>query len=119
MWMTQSMKGRPAHPARDCDRLVQEEPPLPTPTAVTPTSAPSFARGFDNLDREHAFEALRVEGALPLDLEGTLVRNGAGLMERFGERYAHWFDADGAIAAVRLKGGAALGAVRIVATRGL
>src|SRR5689334_12061448 len=105
--------------ARGWDRLIQEEPPLTTPTAATPAAAPSFARGFDNLHREHGFEPLRVEGALPRDLEGTLYRNGVGLMERFGERYAHWFDADGAVSAVRLKGGKALGAARIVATRGL
>src|SRR5262249_30897560 len=87
--------------------------------AAKSSVALSFARGFDNLDREHGFTKLRVEGALPKDLDGTLYRNGAGLMDRFGQRYAHWFDADGAISAVRLKGGTALGAARIVKTKGL
>lgn len=89
----------------------------PSPSVKVPRA--SFVRGFDNLPREHGLEPLRLEGELPKDLEGTLYRNGVGLMERFGERYRHWFDADGALSAVRLQGGVALGAARVVRTRGL
>ena len=57
--------------------------------------------GFRDLPREHGFEALRVEGKLPPDLEGTLYRVGPALNSSFGERYRHWFDGDGGIYAVR------------------
>jgi all-trans-8'-apo-beta-carotenal 15,15'-oxygenase len=89
----------------------------PSPRAKAPRAP--FVRGFDNLSRQHGLEPLRLEGELPKDLQGTLYRNGVGLMERFGERYHHWFDADGAVSAVRLHGGVALGAARVVQTRGL
>ena len=51
--------------------------------------------------REHGFEALRVEGKLPVELAGTLYRNGPGLFGSFGRRYYHLFESDGAISAVR------------------
>jgi len=69
--------------------------------------------GLQNLRREHGFEPLRVEGALPETLRGTLYRNGAGVFDRFGERCRHWFDADAALTAVRIEGGRAQGATRI------
>jgi all-trans-8'-apo-beta-carotenal 15,15'-oxygenase len=60
-----------------------------------------------------------VEGTLPASLDGTLYRNGPGLFGVAGERYPHWFDGDGAVSAVRLEGGRARGAVRLVQTDGL
>lgn len=36
-----------------------------------------------------------VEGALPAQLRGTLIRNGPGRLEVFGQRYNHLFDGDG------------------------
>lgn len=77
----------------------------------------SWQVGFADLAREHGFEPLRVEGALPDDLVGTLYRNGPG---RFGvgpDRYRHWFDGDGAVTAVRVGHGRAFGATRMVQTR--
>jgi len=53
---------------------------------------------------------------VPPDLAGTLYRNGPGLFDRFGERYPHWFDGDGAISAVRFAGGTASGAARVIET---
>src|SRR5688572_12418416 len=73
-----------------------------------------------SLTREHGFEPLQVEGELPADLQGTLVRNGPGLFEQFGIRYTHPFEADGAVSAIRLDGrGGALGAVKITQGREL
>jgi all-trans-8'-apo-beta-carotenal 15,15'-oxygenase len=78
----------------------------------------SWRRGFENLSREHAFVPLRVEGAIPEGLRGTFYRNGPGRFDVAGERYRHWFDGDGAVAAVRIDGaGGARGAVRLVETR--
>lgn len=76
--------------------------------------------GFtSSLSREHGYEPLRVEGALPEALRGTLVRNGPGLFELFGRPYAHPFEADGALLAVRLGEGRAEGAHRVVVSDAL
>jgi all-trans-8'-apo-beta-carotenal 15,15'-oxygenase len=71
-----------------------------------------------NLPRAHGFEPLAIEGKLP-PLEGTLYRTGPGLFDSFGRRYGHLFEGDGAITAVRVSGGRAEGATRILATTGL
>ncbi len=74
---------------------------------------------FRDLPREHGYEPLRVEGTLPGDLEGVLYRCGPARFSIGGEPYLHWFDADGAVSAVRVGRGAAVGAVRTVETRWL
>lgn len=68
---------------------------------------------------EHGFLPLRIEGRLPDDLRGTLVRNGPGLFELFGTRVRHAFMADGGITAIRLGGGGAAAAGRVTASAGL
>jgi all-trans-8'-apo-beta-carotenal 15,15'-oxygenase len=79
-------------------------------------SAPPWFQAFQPLPREHGFEPLRVEGALPEDLQGTLYRVGPALFAAHGQRYGHWFDGEGAVSAVRFQGGRALGASRFVET---
>ena len=88
--------------------------PNPSPTAARRDALGRYHR---NLGREHGFEPLRVEGTLPADLEGTLFRNGPMVYENRGLRYQHVFDGDGGIYAVRMAGGQAQGAVRLVDTR--
>jgi all-trans-8'-apo-beta-carotenal 15,15'-oxygenase len=68
---------------------------------------------------EHAFEPLRVEGKIPVELQGTLFRNGPALFESFGRRYYHLFEGDGAISAVRFGRGLAAGAHRVIQSAGL
>ncbi|HEX6099429.1 MAG TPA: carotenoid oxygenase family protein [Thermoanaerobaculia bacterium] len=74
---------------------------------------------FRDLPREHGFEPLRVEGTLPEQLRGVLYRCGPARFGIGGEPYLHWFDADGAVAAVRFEGSRVDAAVRTVATRWL
>ena len=74
---------------------------------------------FRDLPREHGFEPLRVEGTLPEELRGVLYRCGPARFSIGGEPYLHWFDADGAVAAVRFEGKRVDAAVRTVATRWL
>jgi all-trans-8'-apo-beta-carotenal 15,15'-oxygenase len=98
--------------------------PAPTPARLptSPTAAkytPAWLGGFQDLAREHAFEPLLVTGKLPAELRGSFYRNGPGRFGVAGERFGHWFDGDGAVCAVRLEGGRALGAARLVQTRGL
>jgi all-trans-8'-apo-beta-carotenal 15,15'-oxygenase len=73
----------------------------------------------EDLSREHGFEPLTIEGALPAQLRGTLYRNGPGQFGQFGTRYGHPFEADGAATAIRIADGAATGASRIHTTAGL
>jgi all-trans-8'-apo-beta-carotenal 15,15'-oxygenase len=91
----------------------------PLPTAARTTYDPPWLGALQDLPRAHGFEPLRVEGKLPASLEGTLYRNGPGRFAVAGERYPHWFDGDGAVSAVRLAGGRAQGAARLVRTAGL
>lgn len=74
---------------------------------------------FSDLDKEHGFVPLHVKGRLPDGLRGTLYRVGPSIFQSHGERYGHWFDGDGAVSAVRLGDGRALGAARVVQSVGL
>lgn len=74
---------------------------------------------FRDLPREHGFEPLRVEGRVPEELRGALYRCGPSHFSAGDEPYLHWFDADGAVTAVRVADGKAEGAVRTVDTRWL
>src|SRR6187397_190455 len=69
---------------------------------------------YEDVSREHGFEPLRVEGRLPRELAGALYRTGPGLFGSFGRRYAHLFEGDGAITAVRFEAGRAEGAHRVL-----
>ena len=80
---------------------------------LTSDTSPERMLFSANLPREHGFEGLRVDGTIPMDLSGTLFRNGPGLFELFGRRYGHPFEADGAITAVRFRDGQAFGAARV------
>lgn len=80
-------------------------------------TSPDWFNSLQNLPREHGFEELRVEGKIPADLRGTLFRNGPAIFSRFGQRYPHWFDADGAVSAVKFDAQHASGAVRVVQTK--
>jgi all-trans-8'-apo-beta-carotenal 15,15'-oxygenase len=73
---------------------------------------------FRDLPREHGFEPLRVEGRIPDGVHGTLYRCGPARFSIGGEPYLHWFDADGAVTAVRF-GKEVEGATRVVETRWL
>lgn len=90
-------------------------------TGFSPSNRPAAARPafLPDLPREHGFEPLRVEGRLPENLQGTLYRCGPAKFSIGGEPYLHWFDADGAVAAVRIANGRVEGAVRMVQTRWL
>lgn len=78
-----------------------------------------YLRSFTELSREHGFVPLRVDGAIPRELAGTMYRNGPGLFSIAGHRYEHWFDGDGLVSALRLEDGRADGACKLVVSRGL
>jgi carotenoid cleavage dioxygenase-like enzyme len=97
--------------ASNPDRLAQ--------TGGGPRAPKDGLGAFTDLTADHGFSPMRVEGAIPAELRGTLYRNGPGRLATFGKVYGHWFDGDGALAAVRFEGGSALGAARMIATKGL
>jgi len=88
-------------------------------TVSKPPPEAGWSGGFCDLRVEHGFVPLDVDGALPPELEGTFYRNGPGRFGVAGERYRHWFDGDGAVSAVRMTGGKAFGAAKLVRTAGM
>jgi all-trans-8'-apo-beta-carotenal 15,15'-oxygenase len=93
---------------------------------VAPPSAPAPQLGDlsallwrRSLRGDRPFGPSTVEGRLPDDLRGTLYRNGPGLYESFGQRYAHPFEADGAVTALRVDAEGARVASKIHDTAGL
>ncbi len=84
--------------------------PLPVP------DQPSWRKAFREFTQEHGYQPLRVEGQLPRELRGTLLRIGPVSFGVGGQRYGHWFDGDGGALAVRFEGGEAQGAARRIDT---
>jgi all-trans-8'-apo-beta-carotenal 15,15'-oxygenase len=71
---------------------------------------------FADIREEHGFRSLRIEGEIPRELDGTLWSNGPGTFTDVAPHERMWLDGDGAVTAIRLKNGAAEGAVRRVET---
>jgi all-trans-8'-apo-beta-carotenal 15,15'-oxygenase len=63
--------------------------------------------GYETLFEEFSYwiEADQIVGEIPSDLEGTLFFNGPGRNRIGDQQYGHWFDGDGMISAVTIKGG--------------
>jgi carotenoid cleavage dioxygenase-like enzyme len=77
---------------------------------------PGWRGAFRDFTKDHGFQPLRVEGRLPEELRGTLMRVGPVTFGVGQERYKHWFDGDGGILAVRFDGSGAQGAARLIDT---
>lgn len=57
---------------------------------------------------ESFFEHLRVEGTIPPELDGALMRAGPNPISSFNPKVQHWFAGDGLVHALRIKDGQAL-----------
>jgi all-trans-8'-apo-beta-carotenal 15,15'-oxygenase len=64
------------------------------------TSHP-WSGGFRSLEEEHDYTIAEIDGEVPRGLRGTLFRNGSGRNQLAGQWFAHWFDGDGMITALR------------------
>lgn len=84
-----------------------------------PEFTPASTLMTRSVSREHGFEPLTVEGAIPNALRGTLFRVGPGLLDSVGVPVTHLFEADGAVSAIRIGDGGAEGAIRVVQSAGL
>ena len=72
----------------------------------TSESGDTWHMGWKNVNSDALREtAMQVEGKIPKQLNGTMLRNGPALFERAGERYQHWFDGDGMLQKFQLQDG--------------
>jgi len=74
---------------------------------------------MQDIEYEHDFKALRVEGKIPNDICGVLYQNGPGMFSSHGKKYGHVFDGDGLIRGVRIEDGKAFGIAKLVQSEGL
>lgn len=72
--------------------------PLLRAMAAETGKSPSWALGWQSvLDDTLAPLEMAVEGEIPADLNGVLLRNGPARFERGGVHVNHWFDGDGMV----------------------
>jgi all-trans-8'-apo-beta-carotenal 15,15'-oxygenase len=60
-----------------------------------------WSAGFRSLSEEHDYRVDAIDGAVPPALRGILFRNGSGRNDLAGQWFAHWFDGDGMVQAIR------------------
>ncbi len=75
-----------------------------------------WKRGYESQPHEYEYYIEDIEGQIPLDLSGTLFRNGPGLLDIAGIPIHHPFDGDGAICGFYFKNGKAYFRNRFVRT---
>ncbi|HCF28067.1 MAG TPA: Apocarotenoid-15,15'-oxygenase, partial [Cyanobacteria bacterium UBA11049] len=66
-----------------------------------------WQKGYESLKQEFDYWIDDVEGEIPQELQGTLFRNGPGLLDVNGQRIHHPFDGDGMISAIAFRDGRA------------
>ena len=81
-------------------------------------SRQDWQKGYESQPNELDYWVDDIEGEIPRELEGTLFRNGPGLMDINGQRIHHPFDGDGMISQVAFSKGRAYFRNRFVQTTG-
>jgi all-trans-8'-apo-beta-carotenal 15,15'-oxygenase len=77
-----------------------------------------WQKGYDSQPDEYEYWVDNIEGTIPSELEGTIFRNGPGLLDIGGTPIHHPFDGDGMICAITFKGGKVHFRNRFVRTEG-
>ncbi len=77
-----------------------------------------WQKGYRSLVEEYDYLIDEVDGQIPPDLNGTLFRNGPGLLDVHGQPYHHPFDGDGMVSAIAFQNGRAHFRNRFVRTEG-
>jgi all-trans-8'-apo-beta-carotenal 15,15'-oxygenase len=85
---------------------------------TSPYALKDWQKGYRSLQDEWNYWIDDIEGQIPLDLHGTLFRNGPGLLDINGQRLQHPFDGDGMISAIAFADGRAHFRNRFVRTEG-
>ena len=75
-----------------------------------------WKRGYESQPNEYEYEIENIEGTIPVELQGTLFRNGPGLLDIADTPIHHPFDGDGMISAFYFRNGKAYFRNRFVAT---
>jgi len=75
-----------------------------------------WRQGYESQHQESAYWLDNIEGKIPPELNGTLFRNGPGLLEVCGQPLKHPFDGDGMVCAISFRGGRAYFRNRFVRT---
>ncbi|MEL6460802.1 MAG: carotenoid oxygenase family protein [Cyanobacteria bacterium J06621_15] len=86
--------------------------------AEKPYSRESWQGGYKSLKEESDYWIDDIEGEIPADLNGTLFRNGPGLLDINGQNIHHPFDGDGMISRITFTNGSAHYRNRFVRTKG-
>ncbi|MFH7024846.1 MAG: carotenoid oxygenase family protein [Heteroscytonema crispum UTEX LB 1556] len=74
--------------------------------------------GYESLTQEFDYSIDDIEGQIPPELQGTLFRNGPGLLDVNGQKIHHPFDGDGMISRITFSNGRAHFRNRFVRTTG-
>jgi all-trans-8'-apo-beta-carotenal 15,15'-oxygenase len=90
----------------------------PRPTASKSYSVEDWCSGYRSQPNEHSYWITDIEGSIPPELEGTLFRNGPGLLDIHGHGVKHPFDGDGMISSIAMAQGKAYFRNRYVRTAG-
>jgi all-trans-8'-apo-beta-carotenal 15,15'-oxygenase len=88
------------------------------PVSELPYDRIDWKRGYQSQPNEYDYWIDDIEGKIPAALQGTLFRNGPGLLEVNGQRLHHPFDGDGMVCALAFDGGRAHFRNRFVRTEG-
>lgn len=72
-----------------------------------PYDRQEWQQGYDSQPNEYEYWIEAIDGEIPSDLEGTLFRNGPGLLDIHGTPIQHPFDGDGMVCAIAFKEGRA------------
>jgi all-trans-8'-apo-beta-carotenal 15,15'-oxygenase len=83
-----------------------------------PYNRQEWQKGYESQPNEYEYWIDEIEGEIPLELEGTLFRNGPGLLDIHGTPIQHPFDGDGMVCAISFIGGRAHFRNRFVRTEG-
>jgi all-trans-8'-apo-beta-carotenal 15,15'-oxygenase len=77
-----------------------------------------WRKGYQSQTQEYEYWIDEIEGEIPLELTGTLFRNGPGLLDIKGQQLHHPFDGDGMISAIAFNNGRAHFRNKFVRTSG-
>ncbi|HEY9650685.1 MAG TPA: carotenoid oxygenase family protein [Coleofasciculaceae cyanobacterium] len=97
---------------------VADTPGVTNVSPSLPYNRNEWQRGYQSQPNEYDYWIDDVEGQIPAGLQGTLFRNGPGLLDINGQRLHHPFDGDGMISAITIKDGRAHFRNRFVRTEG-
>lgn len=87
------------------------------PSPAVSYTLQDWQKGYRSLTQEYDYWIDEIEGQIPPELNGTLFRNGPGLLDINGQRVHHPFDGDGMISAFTFTNGRAHFCNRYVRTQ--